>query len=88
MSKTGKEPIKAEEKVTGAPAGKPVEALEEPKFPYDVLKANCVKLFGVTSSTFIGATIGKEDNNFTVAQMKQIIDDWLNKPINLKEEKK
>lgn len=88
MSKTEKEPIKAEEKVTGAPAGKPVKAPEEPKFPYDVLKANCVKLFGVTSSTFIGATIGKEGNNYTIAQMKQIIDDWLNKPINLKEEKK
>lgn len=88
MSKTEKEHNKAEKKVTGAPDEKPVEAPKEPQFPYDVLKANCVMLFGVTSSTFIGATIGKEGNNYTIAQMKQIIEDWLNKPINLKEEKK
>ncbi len=88
MSKTEKEPVKAEEKVTGTPAAAPAKAPGEPKFPYKVLKANCVMLFGVTSSTFIGATIGKESGNYTVAEMKQIIDGWLNKPINLKEEKK
>ena len=82
-----KEPVKTEEKVTEAPAAQPVKASEEPKFPYEVLKNNCVKLFGVTSSTFIGATIGMEGKEYSIAYMKQIIGGWLKKPINLKEEK-
>lgn len=60
----------------------------EPKFPYAVLAANCVKLFGVTSSTFTGATIGKENGEYTKSEMKSIIDAWMKKPINMKEDKK
>lgn len=81
-----KEPVKTE-KATDAPAEQPVKASEDPKFPYDVLKDNCVKLFGVTSSTFIGATIGMEGKEYSINHIKNIIDGWLKKPINMKEEK-
>lgn len=60
----------------------------EKKFPYAVLVANCVKLFGVTSSTFAGATIGKEDGYYTVSEMKGILDSWMKKPIKTKKEDK
>lgn len=64
------------------------QAVEEPekvsdqrKFPYEVLKENCMKLFRVTSSTFIGATIGKENGSYSIAEMQNIIDEWLKKEV-------
>lgn len=59
----------------------PAKSSEERKFPYEVLKANCMRLFHVTSSTFIGATIGKEDGEYTVDEMKSIVDSWLKKEV-------
>lgn len=53
----------------------------ERKFPYEVLKANCMKLFHVTSSTFIGATAGKEKGTYSVPEMKSMVDSWLKKSI-------
>lgn len=66
----------------------PKKAPEEKKFPYAVLAANCVKLFGVTSSTFAGATIGKEEGTYTVSEMKGILDSWMKKPVKTKKEDK
>lgn len=63
------------------PAKEPVKSFEERKFSYEVLKANCMKLFHVTSSTFIGATIGKEGEEYTIAEMKSLIDSWLKKEV-------
>lgn len=61
----------------------PVESSGEVgrKLPYEVLKANCMKLFHVTSSTFIGATAGKEKGAYSVPEMKAMVDSWLKKSI-------
>lgn len=53
----------------------------ERKFPYEVLKVNCMKLFRVTSSTFTGATIGKEGGAYTIAEMQSFISSWLKKEV-------
>ena len=53
----------------------------ERKFPYEVLKANCMRLFHVTSSTFIGATIGKENGSYFISEMQRLIDEWLKKEV-------
>ena len=47
----------------------------EPKFPIEKLRSNCVALFGVTSSTFDGATHGL-NGEFTVDEMKNVINKW------------
>lgn len=57
------------------------KAPEEQKFPYDVLAANCLKLFDVTRSTFEGATIGMEGGEYTKSEMKRTIDAWMNKTV-------
>ena len=56
MARTVKTADKVEEKL----ADTSVKNSEERKFPYNVLKSQSLKLFGVTSSTFIGATCGCE----------------------------
>lgn len=45
------------------------------KFPISVFRKNCVTLFGVTTSTFDGATFGKT-GKYTVEEMKSIIKEW------------
>lgn len=45
------------------------------KFPLATLRKDCVKLFGITSSTFDGAIYGK-DGEYTIAEAKRIIEDW------------
>lgn len=59
----------------------PAKTSDERKFPYDVLKENCMKLFHVTSSTFIGATIGKENRSYSISEMQRLIDEWLKKEV-------
>ena len=70
----------AENVVNQAPE-EPAKTSDERKFSYEVLKENCMKLFHVTSSTFIGATIGKENRSYSIAEMQFIIDDWLKKEV-------
>nr|DAU59653.1 MAG TPA: hypothetical protein [Caudoviricetes sp.] len=84
MARTVKTADKAEEKL----ADTSVENSEERKFPYNVLKSQSLKLFGVTSSTFIGATCGCELENgeYSISEMKSIINKWLNRPIKKEEE--
>lgn len=62
-------------------AEEPVRVPDERKFPYEVLKENCMKLFHVTSSTFIGATIGKERGSYSIIEMQFLIDEWLKKEV-------
>ena len=46
-----------------------------PKFTIEKLRSNCVALFGVTSSTFDGATHGL-NGEYTVDEMKNAIQKW------------
>lgn len=59
-------------KAVVVPAGK--------KVPLENLRRSCVNLFGVTPSTFDGATVGLS-GKFTVEEMKAIIDGWLDKEV-------
>lgn len=47
----------------------------EPKFPIEKLRQNCLALFGVSSSTFDGATHGL-NGEYTVDEMKKTIEKW------------
>lgn len=47
----------------------------EPKFTVEKLRENCRQLFGVSTSTFAGATYGMT-GKYTVAQMKAHIEAW------------
>lgn len=53
---------------------------EESKFSLEVLRANCLKLFKVSSSTFDGATKGLV-GEFTIEEIKTKINGWLEQPI-------
>lgn len=61
-----------------------VEAAEavqtDPKFSIEKLRANCMTLFDVTTSTYDGATHGL-DGEYTVAEMKKTIEKWENTKI-------
>lgn len=82
MARIVKTADKAEEKL----ADTSVKNSEERKFPYNVLKSQSLKLFGVTSSTFIGATCGLENGEYSISGMMSIINKWLNSPIKEEEE--
>lgn len=58
------------------------EKKAERKIPIEKLRRSCVKLFGITPSTFDGATVGM-DGKFTVTEMQTHITEWLNKPVIL-----
>lgn len=51
------------------------------KYTVEKLRANCLKLFGVTSSTFAGATFGMT-GTYTVEEMKAHIEAWKKKGVN------
>ncbi|MCX4323760.1 hypothetical protein AMURIS_03769 [Acetatifactor muris] len=70
-----------EENVADRAAEEPAKTSDERKFPYEVLKENCMRLFHVTSSTFIGATIGKENGSYSISEMQRLIDEWLKKEV-------
>ncbi len=57
------------------------EITNEKKFPLNVLKANCTKLFGVTSSTFAGATTDVSDGEYTIAYINNKVKNWLKKEV-------
>lgn len=63
---------------TKAAAAAPAAAAK--RFPVDRLREKCFKLFGVTISTFDGATYGL-DGKYTVEEMKKIIADWQKKEV-------
>lgn len=51
-----------------------------PKFPISELRKNAMKLFGVTTSTFDGATYGCS-GEYTVEQIRDIIVKWKKKEV-------
>lgn len=57
------------------------EVPKDRTFPLEVLRTNCTKLFGITSSTFAGATVGLSDGEYTIADMKNKINTWLKKEV-------
>ena len=59
-------------------------AKKEPVFSLSRLAKDCTELFGVSPSTFAGATYGlPKDGKHTVAEMKAHIKKWLDKSIDL-----
>lgn len=58
-----------------------VNAVAEPKFTLDNLQKHCLKLFGVPTSTFVGATYGIEAREYTVNEIKSIIKEWCGKVV-------
>lgn len=55
-------------------------AVSAPKFTIAKLRQNCMKLFGVTSSTFDGATLGL-NGEYTVEEIKTAIEKWRKKEV-------
>lgn len=68
---------------TSKPVGAPAASATAPvKYPLARLRRDCRKLYGVSTSTFDGATVGyKPDEKFTVAEMGDIIKVWKDAPI-------
>lgn len=54
---------------------KPTQTGSGKKFPVEKLQANCRELFGVSGSTFAGATYGMT-GEYTVEEMKAHIEAW------------
>lgn len=69
-------------KATAPAAAETKPAAVERKIPIEKLRRGCLKLFGITPSTFDGATVGLT-GKFTVAEMQAHIDKWLNTPVSL-----
>jgi hypothetical protein len=57
-----------------------------PKFKLERLRQDCLQIFGVTTSTFDGATCGKS-GEYTIDEAKKIIDGWLKTSIALANKK-
>ncbi len=53
---------------------------EAPKFTAETLKPYALKLFGVSISTFVGATYNLH-GEYTVEEMRSHINDWLKKEV-------
>ena len=53
----------------------PAQAGAEKKFAIEKLQANCRELFGVSTSTFVGATYGMT-GKYTVDEMRAHIEAW------------
>lgn len=59
----------------GSSAKVPEKAETGPKFTIEKLKQNCLSIFGVSTSTFVGATYGMT-GKYTVEEMKTHIETW------------
>lgn len=72
---------KAKNTATGADttAAKSQTQNTEPKFKLFKLRENCAQLFGVSDSTFAGASDGLKNDEYTISEMKNIINTWLKK---------
>lgn len=68
---------KNEEQAVTASATKKTES----KFPLEVLKRDCVKLYKITSSTFAGATASLPDGEYTIEEVRTVINKWLKKEV-------
>jgi len=68
-SDTADETLVAEQAVSAA----------EPKYTLEKLKEHSVKLFGVSESTFIGATTRLTDKEYSVSEIRNTIEKWKSK---------
>ncbi len=59
-------------------AKKAVEKPLDKAFPLESLRKNCIKVFGVTTSTFDGA-MSNVSGPLTIAEARNIIDSWSKK---------
>lgn len=66
-------------KATVVTKAAPKEAAAQ-KFTVEKLMANCRQLFGVSTSTFAGATYGMT-GKYTVEEMRAHIEDWKKKGV-------
>ncbi len=57
-----------------------VKAVPVPKFTVEKLGESCQKLFGISRSTFDGATSGLK-GEYTVQEMKENISKWMKKEV-------
>lgn len=57
------------------------EVTEERKYPLKTLEINCLKLFGITSSTFLGATSGLMPGDYTITEIKTKIAAWMKREV-------
>ncbi|MDE5917227.1 MAG: hypothetical protein K2G62_03775 [Oscillospiraceae bacterium] len=62
------------------PEGQNMTVQSEPVFSVERLKENCIKLFGVSQSTFDGAAYGLS-GEYTVKEMKSLIEKWKTKEV-------
>ena len=53
----------------------------EPKFTLEALQKHCLELFRVSTTMFVGATTGIEAKEYTVKEMKGIIETWCGKAV-------
>lgn len=62
-------------------SGKPPAVNPEEKgFKYEVLRDQCMKLFGVTKSTFAGA-VKNHGGQFKISEVQRQINEWLQKEV-------
>lgn len=79
MDKTEKSKT-AEPKTATTPKSPPASeqpAVKEPVFSLERLRHDCFQIFGITPSTFDGATYGLE-GEFTIKELREKIQAWQN----------
>lgn len=69
----------AVKKEKGEPVIKDVSENTEQRFQLNVLQRDCLKLYGVTSSTFAGAVFNIPEGEYTVEEIGSRIKAWLGK---------
>ena len=52
---------------------------KEPVYTLEKLRASCRKLFNVSSTTFTGATCKLPKKEYTIAEIKSVIEKWQKK---------
>ncbi len=54
-----------------------------PVYEYLQIRKDCLKLFGVTTSTFDGVTADMDtQNSYTIQEVQDTINNWLKKEVN------
>lgn len=66
--------VAAEEQVA---VEKSTATIKEPKYTVEKLRENSIHLFGVSQSTFDGAMYGHNEGEYTINEVKGILNEWL-----------
>lgn len=57
-------------------------ANDEIVYEYSQIRKDCLKLFGITTSTFDGATTDiNKQNSYTIQEVQDVINNWLKKEV-------